>query len=160
MATREKIIKWLAILLLVLSAICLSISAGSYFYLHNRYKTYLPAQGTVVELVRRDGKRTYYSPVIDFKDAGGADRKFYSSVGSYPPSHHVGDSVALIYDPANPNKAAIDGFFYKWLLPAATGAIGAIYLLLGIAGLVFLKISRARRARMDHAGDGIPGPSA
>lgn len=112
-----------------------------------------------MELVRRDGKRTYYSPVIEFKDAGGLDRKFYSSVGSYPPSHHVGESVALIYDPADPNNAAIDSFFYKWLLPAATGATGTIYLLLGIAGLVFLKISRARRVRMDHAGDGIPGPS-
>lgn len=35
MATREKIIKWIAILLLVLSIIGLSISAGSYFYLRN-----------------------------------------------------------------------------------------------------------------------------
>lgn len=48
-------------------------------------------------------------PKVEFATAAGEKVAFTSSSGSRPPSHAVGDAVAVHYDPADPRRAEIVG---------------------------------------------------
>src|ERR1700674_1777087 len=63
--------------------------------------------GTVVDLVKRvfsPGTAGVYCPVVEFTAAGRPVR-FESQFGTMPASHRVGQSIAIRYDPADPQKA-------------------------------------------------------
>lgn len=94
------------------------------------------ADGTVVEVSsyvdrdtsRRNGRRrttetTMYRPVVEFS-VNGQQYRFTSKVSTSDP-WTVGDTVEVVYNPDNPNDAAI------------TGASGWVPWLLGGLGLVF-----------------------
>jgi len=95
------------------------------------------ATGTVTDLEHRrdsDGGGAYY-PVIRFVTATGDKVTFRSSVGSRPPSHDVGEAVAVLYDPADPHGARMAGFFTLYvgsfitsILALIFGGIGGIWL--------------------------------
>ena len=42
-----------------------------------------------------------------------------SNVSSSPPRYSIGDAVELVYDPDDPQSAAINSFVQRWLLPLA-----------------------------------------
>jgi hypothetical protein len=97
-----------------------------------------PAAGTVVELRREPGQRTF-APVVRYQPATGAPRTLVGQVASNPPAYRVGEAVAVLYDPLDPSDARIDGLFSLWGGPLLFSGIGAIL------GLVGLGISAARR---------------
>jgi hypothetical protein len=67
-------------------------------------------QGEVVAMEGTDAK----APVVSFKDRRGIEHQIISSVASSPPSFAVGETVEVLYDPANPDEARIDSFFQLW----------------------------------------------
>lgn len=70
-----------------------------------------PATGVVVALdERRDSDGVTYSPVVEF-DTGGRTYRFDSGISSYPAAYDVGERVAILYDPANPNHAKIKAWW-------------------------------------------------
>jgi hypothetical protein len=70
--------------------------------------------GTVVGLVEKkpSGKRRpLYAPVVRFRPSGEAvEREFTSRSGSRPASHRMGDTVQVLYDPANPSHACLQNW--------------------------------------------------
>jgi hypothetical protein len=90
------------------------------------------APGDVLSLV--PGPKAGVAPHVRFTAASGSAVEFTSAVASSPPSHRVGEQVMVLYDPANPQHAEIEGFFTLWSPPVAFGAVGLVVLVLGLLG--------------------------
>ena len=136
-ATLLKIGGWCAIAGATISLIICAISA----YYSNSFKTSaVQVEGEVIELIERDSDEhgVMFSPVFSFDDNKGETHTIYSSSSSYPPSHSKGEKVLVYYDPTNPKKAKIDGFFSMWGLSAISGIVSIGNYIMGI---VFLVIS-------------------
>lgn len=99
------------------------------------------ASGIVVETVEETDDNTVYSyPVVAFTDSGGRNHTVRIPEGSSPPDWSAGDSLTVLYDPANPEDARTDSFtgsLLLWLVPFVTGFVGTGFL---IAVYVILKI--------------------
>jgi hypothetical protein len=63
-----------------------------------------------------DGGCCVYSPVVEFQ-VKEQTYVFESDSASYPPAYEVGESVEVLYDPADPNKAQINKFGERWFFP-------------------------------------------
>lgn len=77
------------------------------------------ATGTVITLEESsdsDGSCCAYSPVIEFQ-ANGQSYTFESNNASNPPAYKVGQSVPVLYDPADPANAQINRWSERWLMP-------------------------------------------
>ena len=93
------------------------------------------ATGTVVDLVKRvfnPGSAGVYCPVVDFTTASGQPVRFESQFGTMPASHRVGQSIAVRYDPADPQKAEVDSATANWFVPGCTIAMGLLFLTMGL----------------------------
>lgn len=93
------------------------------------------ATGTVADVVKRvfkPGSAGVYCPVVDFSTATGQVVRFQSDVGTMPASHHVGQSVAVRYDPADPEKATLDSTTANWLGPGIMIVMGLVFLAMGL----------------------------
>jgi hypothetical protein len=102
------------------------------------------ANGVVVdvaEVVRRvergSGDRTYYEnvtffhPVVQFVTAREQVVRFQASEGHEKRStYQVGNSVRILYDPANPRDARLDTWFSRWGDPLIPVAIGLVMVIL------------------------------
>jgi hypothetical protein len=99
------------------------------------------AEGTVTKLVesRNRDSGTTFRPVFVFHDSKGAEHEIYSTMGSYPPSYKVGENVAVLYAPEDPDNASLDGFFDLWLVPLIVGVLGAVQMTIA---LFFIFIGR------------------
>jgi hypothetical protein len=107
-----------------------------------------PAEGVVVRVERRVSRErvgsgdnahwanvTRYYPFVEFRTVREQVAQFQADDGSL----RVGDSVRVVYDPANPRNARLDKWGNRWAEPLALwGAglgilvmAGAMYLLLG-----------------------------
>lgn len=115
-----------------------------FFFAFSRTRRFLAsaqeARAEVVGVQERVGTnhrdRVYY-PVLRYRTQQGATKEVVSSVGSNPPRHKEGDSVVLLYDPANPDDVRIHSFLNVWVGPLVLGALGVILTLVG-AGLTLL----------------------
>jgi len=116
---------------------------GTYFtYRDTRtfIETASRADGEVVELLEEDSDdSTVYRPVIRFQSTS-SDRsfEFAGEIASSPPSYDVGEHVTVLYDPATPAEAQIEGFFNQWLLVLILGILGVVCSLMGLAGGLYL----------------------
>ena len=63
-----------------------------------------------------DGGCCVYSPVIEF-NLNGQTYSFEGDNASYPPAYEVGESVSVLYDPAEPHTAQINKWSERWLFP-------------------------------------------
>ncbi|HVS82472.1 MAG TPA: DUF3592 domain-containing protein [Pyrinomonadaceae bacterium] len=95
--------------------------------------------GTVVDLVSRvfnPGSAGVYCPVVEFTTALGQPVRFESQFGTMPASHQVGQSIAVRYDPADPQKAEVDSATANWFVPGCTIAMGLIFFVMGLVFVV------------------------
>lgn len=92
------------------------------------------AEGEVIELrqTRDSDGDLLYRPVIAFVTQNGERVVTEAGSASNPPSHRVGDRVALYYDPASPDQIRLDSFSDLWLLPTIFIALSALF---GLGGL-------------------------
>jgi hypothetical protein len=102
------------------------------------------ALGTVVGNVeRRIGDESRFHPVIRFRDDAHGTHAL-PAASSYErgdaPVFDVGDKVAILYDPAYPQRFRIETIFERWGPPA----LCALAALVGLA--VAARIRRGRRA--------------
>lgn len=75
--------------------------------------------GTVVELEEShmpEGGCCVYSPIIEFQ-VNGQRYTFDGDVATDPPTYKVGETVQVLYDPADPNTAQINKLSERWLTP-------------------------------------------
>ena len=109
------------------------------------------APGKVIDLERSrsssssGSSSTTYRPVVEFTTATGKRIEFTSSVGSSPPSHHVGEAVTVLYSPAQPQSARIKSFFQLWFGFLLVIALGAVFAAIGLT-MIFLRVRGRQRA--------------
>jgi len=98
-----------------------------------------PATGTVVDLVRKtfnSGSAGVYCPVVQFTTSTGQRIRFESAFGTMPASHHVGQTIAVRYDAANPQSAEVDSATANWFVPGCTIAMGFLFFAMGLVFVV------------------------
>jgi len=114
-------------------SICALIALVSLLFGWRFVRSAARADGRVIQMVERDGDYgKLHAPVFVFLDASGAEHTVHSTTGSNPPKYQVGDTVRVLYSPANPQGAKTDWFFSLWGLPFVTGVLAAFYLPLGL----------------------------
>jgi hypothetical protein len=97
------------------------------------------ATGRVVDLVKtilNPGSAGIYCPVVEFTTAAGQPVRFQSDFGTMPASHTVGQAIAVRYDPASPQLAALDSATANWFVPGCTIAMGLLFLFMGVVFVV------------------------
>ncbi len=103
--------------------------------------------GAVVDLARRwsnpggpGSTGSYlYVPVVRFATADGQAVQFQSSTGTSWRSRRVGQTVPVLYDPANPRDARIDTFLATGCLPVGFTVFGVLFVALGGAILLVMQ---------------------
>jgi hypothetical protein len=99
----------------------------------------MAATGTVVDLVKRvfnPGSGGVYCPVVEFTTATGQVVRFESEFGTMPATHQVGQSIAVRYEPADPQKADVDSATSRWLVPGCMIGMGVMFLGMGLVFVV------------------------
>ena len=95
-----------------------------------------------VEYNRRPGDSTgMYCPVFQFMTKDGRTIRVTSKIRSSSPSFHRGDKVTVLYDPKNPDNAAIQSFLDLYFMPMVFGLIGVGFTSAG-AGMIGWDILR------------------
>ena len=84
------------------------------------------------------GMTVAYHPIITFTTVTGRQMQYTDNAGSKPPSHAVGQSVPVRYDPADETDARIGTTGSTWLAPIITGSIGVA---LAVPGAVVLVVA-------------------
>jgi hypothetical protein len=108
------------------------------------------AEGAVVrvdEAVMRDETRRF--PVVEFRTAYEQVAQFQADNGSLK----VGDSVRLLYDPANPRNARLDNWGNRWAGPIALWGAGLTILVVNGVILLLMRSARGRAAQGARDGD-------
>jgi hypothetical protein len=109
----------------------------------------------VASASRTTGTVTGYSgnrPIVRFKDERGTEVQFTSSTGSSPPRYRVGEAVAVLYQPAAPYDAKIEGFFALWGVPVIIGGIGSVFFLIGAGIMAGGRLKSRRDAQLRSTG--------
>lgn len=102
-------------------------AAWTYFRQQRTMQSRVAATGTVVELTRKNTTRGYIlCPVVEFTIPSGETIRFTSEFGSRLAGHTIGQSVAVRYEPADPQKAEIESTMSLWLVPLIMGFMGLI----------------------------------
>lgn len=140
--------KTFSILKYVFLVIGLALLTGAFFLYQNK-KAFLEkadtAQGTVIELLQsRSDNSTTYKPLVSFKTKEGRQIEFTSSVSSNPPGYDEGETVEVLYDPADPKDANINGFASLWLGPLILGILGAVFSLVGFLIILFKNLKQRK----------------
>jgi hypothetical protein len=78
-----------------------------------------------------DDNSQTYCPIVQFSTETGQQVTYYSSTCNSPPAHQVGDQVEIYYDPENPEKAQIKGFWSQYLVVTILSCIGLPFVLFG-----------------------------
>lgn len=127
--------------LLLVGVIFLGVAAvmlglGIFFFVRTRrfLRTAVEAMGTIVELRESSGSEggTVYSAVVDFQTADGRSIRWQESMASNPPAGQPGEQLVMKYDPANPQRARIAKATRMWFMPVLFGALGVLFLGLGV----------------------------
>lgn len=99
-------------------------------------KTAQRATGVVQELIPERIQRTVmYFPVIRFTTAAGVIVSVKSKSGRSG-GYQVGQSIRVLYDPADPSNAEIDAPWSRWLIVIAASLVATILFSIGAAALL------------------------
>ena len=103
---------------------------------------WISAEGRVVDMVSRairPGESILYYPVIEFSGPAGQRVQFEAELGSRPPAYRVGQTVRVLYDPADVKQVQIDSLLARWFVPGALAALSGLAILLGFMFRVLSK---------------------
>jgi hypothetical protein len=86
-------------------------------------------KGTVVRMVYRHSSEGGggYSPVYQFRTYNGQTIEVQDSLSSNPPMFHEGQSIDVLYDPENPQKARIKKWMNLYFVSILLGGLGLIF---------------------------------
>ena len=134
---------------LIIALIMLAIAIISGVSTSREIAGELSAEGRVIDMVSQKSwdsdtqtYDTYYYPVVEFTSSNGTQQRIQLSEGSWPPAYSKGETVTVLYDSANPTHARIDSLsstILQWLVPAVTGLVGMVFLVVAIFTYRFLK---------------------
>ncbi|MEQ4675082.1 DUF3592 domain-containing protein [Providencia vermicola] len=96
-------------------------------------KNGIKTTGIVTDLdisVSEDKSKTYF-PIIEFTTLENQQIEFRSSMGSSSYRNSIGQSIDVLYNPANPQDAIIDSLFGVYGLSIILGIFGGVFTLIG-----------------------------
>ncbi|WP_322104448.1 DUF3592 domain-containing protein [Paraburkholderia sp. J41] len=120
---------------IAMGAIALAIAAALFLHERQVRSAFAHAQGQVLgsqERSRMFSSTHLYSAVIRFTAANGRTVTFVQGSSSSGNTLDSGDTVDVIYDPANPQRAQLDSFWESWGAAVILLAIGAPLFALGV----------------------------
>ena len=74
-----------------------------------------------------------YSPIFRFRTLEGQEIEAREKLRTNPPQFKAGQTIDVLYDPDNPQKARIKKWFNLYFLPALLGFLGLVFGGIGIA---------------------------
>lgn len=90
-------------------------------------------EGEVIDLVSRSGSdSTTYAPKYRFVVNEQQVYTVVSRSSSNPPAYDIGEKVPVLYDPADPMDARIDGFLGLWFGPTLLAGMGTVFALVSL----------------------------
>jgi len=126
--------KWVLLFLGILATLFGTMCLMSYSHTQTLLVNGGNTTGTVVRL-ESSSKGAYY-PVVRFKTEQGEEFVTRSTVGSSPPGHQVGDTVAVIYNKTNPKDWCVKSWLSLYFLPTMFGAAcGALIIAMTIVAI-------------------------
>lgn len=134
---RQQTPKWVPYLILVLGFGSLS---GGIYWGQKRADFLAVAETTKGRVVSMesstsDGSTVYY-PIVKYTfPHGNQSVRFKHRVGSSHPGWSRGDTVIVLFNPADKNDAMIDDGWMNWLGPGIMVCLGMIFFLAGLATL-------------------------
>jgi len=91
------------------------------------------ALGRIVSLTEnREGDEISYFPKVKFQTPSGREVTFQSAMGSSSEAGRIGHIVAVRYRSDQPHVAEINSFMSLWGLTLLFGALGAVFLFVGL----------------------------
>ncbi|MEE4154498.1 MAG: DUF3592 domain-containing protein [Erythrobacter sp.] len=112
--------------------------------------------GTVIQNLRStsdDG--VSYKPLVEFHDRAGRRREFAGAISTSWRAYNEGEAVTVLFDPADPDTAAIDSATERYFLPGIFAAMGTLFVAVG-GGVIAWRVRRISTvARLFHQGTRI-----
>lgn len=107
------------------------------------------AEGVVLENLwqyssSRNSSGTYH-PRVRFRTQRGNEVEFVSDTGSSPPSYRPNESVEVVYDPENPQRASINSFWNLWLGSIILFGLGVVFTGVGVGPIVWMRKQQQSR---------------
>ncbi len=95
-------------------------------------------KGTVIRMLSKRGSKggTIYAPVFQFRTIDGRTIEVEESLYSKPPQFQEGQSVDILYDPQNPEKARVKKWMNLYFVPVVLGGMGGVFAGMGIVSLI------------------------
>jgi hypothetical protein len=140
---RNKAMKSLfgSMIFLVVGVVLLAIAAPLYFTEQAFLTHSIMATGTVVDFrVDETEDPPSYCPIVEFSTQDGRTVRFNTEVCTSPSSKKIGDPVEVIYDPRNPKSVQTASFWGEYIWPLALGLVGLPFLIIGLLGLIAIKL--------------------
>ena len=113
----------------------IAIGGAFLFFSISRLSSQTTATGVIVDISQSrdsDGD-TSYRPIIEFVAEDGRTYAFTGRIGSSS-RPTVGNSIEVLYDPADPQGATEKTFSNLWLFPLAFGGFGLVFLVTMVIG--------------------------
>ena len=120
-------------------------------------KNGIKTTGVITDLdisVSEDKSKTYF-PIIEFTTQENQQIEFRSSMGSSSYRNSIGQSIDIIYNPANPQDAIIDSFFGVYGLSIFLGIFGGVFTLIGGIPVLLGAASKKKSTRLLREGTPI-----
>ncbi len=95
-------------------------------------------KGTVIEMVYSSGSDDGggYAPVYQFNTLDGQSIEVHDNLSSNPPRFKVGQTIEVLYDPENPQKARIKKWMNLYFASVLLGVLGLVFGGVGLATLI------------------------
>ena len=114
----------------LLTALALFFLVRTRIFINNSQQT----QGTITQMVySHDSDSSGYTPVFRFRTLQGQEVEVSGNIRTNPPQFKVGQTIDVLYDPENPQKARIKKWFNLYFVPLLLGFLGLIFGGIGIA---------------------------
>lgn len=123
--------------------VCILLIAQTTVYLATSDFT----SGTVValrEVPSKDPASPNYYPHVTFATQSGELVEFESVFGGSGHTYRVGESVSVVYDPADPKSAKISDPYNLWFRAGITGMVAIFFFASGCAFMRFRNSSTGR----------------
>jgi hypothetical protein len=113
----------------------LLVVVGLFFFLRTRnfLAKAQEAKGTVIEMVYRrtssadSSSGGGYAPVYQFETADKRRIIKQDGLATNPPGYQVGQTIDILYDPENPEKASVNRWMNLYFVPALLGGLGLLF---------------------------------
>lgn len=144
------VVRILSIVFVVVGLALLGFAAPEYVRTREFVDHARTAPGKVIDVVpktsrsRKGSASTSYHYRIGYTTDTGAAIEFINDEETASPEYAVGDTVPVLFDPVNPQRAAIDSFALRWFDFALLGVLAGFFLGSGLCNLWITAVPATR----------------